>query len=558
MIVVSSCVQILRQSAVVLGTPIPQNVDGFRLQITSQLVKAARDETLDWDNVENMLAAASVSRPQERDLLPKFEREDQRARGKTAADVQVGHGQDDAGDGEVDQNEAEDDSEVMMEVMMETDHRCDICWYHYAPTANSLATHKRMSHNTEPFLCEWPGCRSAMTDQDAYDTHMRQIHERQMWICTVRTCHQRFATEAEAIGHLEQVHSGGDPRPPPLPAVAPLPTPLPAAPDAPRILDERYRAFDLSELRSMREAAIAIWKLKCESEDEEQRQVAMLYAAYHSPAPRLFFSKRGVLNQDVDAKLDHCSTIERSYRESGEDNQRCSRRYSLMVGKDSVSGHYYWWVIFLHQRVGSELDKFIQNAVPGGGWVEISHKCHWSWCFVASHLEQVLPMENANRTSCKNGSRAREGGCNALRSTHPHDHCFLGLPKGTSFDANLPKPIYATKGRPRKLAPSVGTKGRQGRNKRKWMDSEGGQETEDIKRGERQGPCAEGHTTTSKRGWFLDPNDRQTMLCDKCYGKVASRRGPCTECGRYVGYRSASWKEQNMGAKGFICRTCAG
>ena len=111
-------------AAVVLATPIPQNVDGFRLQIASQLVKAPRDETLDWNDVKNMLAAAGMQVGQ-------------------CASV---YGQDDdAGDGEVDENkdvdidEAEDDCEVMME----TDHRCDICWYHYAPTAKSLATHKR-------------------------------------------------------------------------------------------------------------------------------------------------------------------------------------------------------------------------------------------------------------------------------------------------------------------------------------------------------------------------------------------------------------------------------
>ena len=152
-------------------------------------------------------------------------------------------------------------------------------------------------------------------------------------------------------------------------------------------------------------------------------------------------------------------------------------------------------------------------------------------------------MENVNQTICKNRSRAKKGGCNALGSMHPHDHCFLGLPQGTSFDANLPMPIGASK------VPKV--------NKRKTMDSEGGQEIKVIKKWKRQGLCANGHTTTNKHGWYLDPNDRQTMLCSNCYMKLTARKGPCTECGRYVDPWSKSWKDQNLGAKGFICEACA-
>ena len=209
---------------------------------------------------------------------------------------------------------------------LRTSHRSNHNPNPNAPTAKSLATHKRKSHNTESLLCEWPGCRSAMTGQDAFDTHIRQIHERQMWICTVRICHQRFVTEAEAIGHLEKC------------ILVVTTTPL--------VSWTSGRTFNLAELRSMRETAIEIWKMKCRSEDEEQRQVAMLYAAYHSPAARLYFSKRGVLNQDVDAKPDHCSTVERLYRKSGTDEQRSKHRYTVRVGKDRVDNVFCWWIIF--------------------------------------------------------------------------------------------------------------------------------------------------------------------------------------------------------------------
>ena len=76
----------------------------------------------------------------------------------------------------------------------------------------------------------------------------------------------------------------------------------------------------------------------------------------------------------------------------------------------------------------------------GASWAftQTSHKCHWAWCLVLSHLEQGLPIQNYDPNVCKNRSRVDWGGCNALKCLHPFDYCLLDNPKGTSFDDTLP------------------------------------------------------------------------------------------------------------------------
>lgn len=55
-----------------------------------------------------------------------------------------------------------------------------------------------------------------------------------------------------------------------------------------------------------------------------------------------------------------------------------------------------------------------------------------------AHLEQVLKTVNDDRTICKNGTRLRDGGCNALTSLHPHDdYCMLDNPEGEPFTVQL-------------------------------------------------------------------------------------------------------------------------
>ena len=168
------------------------------------------------------------------------------------------------------------------------------------------------------------------------------------------------------------------------------------------------------------------------------------------------------------------------------------------------------------------------NTIPGGSY--FSHKkkaLSWTsslgmlcleapgatfcigaiWCLNVAHLEQVLRVVNDDRSICKNGSRSQDGGCNALSSLHPHDHCLLRNPIGapcvqTSRPAreptkNLRNPIGA---------PFVQT------SRSAWRPTKN------------FGPCAEGHTTTWGGKWYRDPDDKTRQLCGKRYQQASRRR----------------------------------
>ena len=465
-------------ASIVLDAPIPQNVHGFRRHMASQIVKAAKGEVLDWTEVQDMLTPVGVVLGIQSDTEDKDE----------------GMQEDD--NGEAEGEEVEDNG------MVETEYQCNICWYHYASSEETLDIHKREKHNTEPFLCEWPSCRAIMPDQEALDAHYRHIHERKMWVCPIRTCHRRFITEAETLQHIEDEHTGVEH-------------------DTPGILDGNFRTFKLADLRDIRERANAAWKLKCGSEDVERLQIRSLYDAYYSATPRKYFQQKGVIGQDLDADVKECRTIDRDYNKSRSGVTRPHENYSFTRNR-VMTRSYAWWVLFLHQAEGPELDAFIRNTLLGGPNFQISHKCHWAFCYVVSHLEQVMSMENSDRSVCKNGSRARDGGCNALQSLHPHDHCLLGLSRGTGFDTKPPWPLHETHKVPSKKRKRVEPVGRDEESQEKAPKR---RKAGWLPRVERKGPCAEeGCLTPGRRGWMQDPEDLSRQLCCRCYKNVMHRR----------------------------------
>ena len=143
--------------------------------------------------------------------------------------------------------------------MEESEYQCDICWYHYASSEETLDSHKRKKRNTEPFLCKWPSCRAIMPDQKALDAHYRYTHKRQTYFCPVRACHQQFVIEAEWQDHVAAQHSQ-DPE---------------VGGATPQILPSQYRLFDVEEMRFLCESAIATWKKDCESEGGRWLRITM-------------------------------------------------------------------------------------------------------------------------------------------------------------------------------------------------------------------------------------------------------------------------------------------
>ena len=299
--------------------------------MASQIVNAAKSELLfpDWTEVKNMLASDSIVYSISADAEYKNENQDKQ--------------EDD--DDEIEEEMAEGGG------MEETEYHCDICWYHYASSQKTLNFHKREKYNTHPFLCEWPGCRTIMPDQEALDAHYRYIHERKTYFCPIRTCHQRFVIEAELHNHVAAQHSQD-----------------PDVEDViPHILPSQYRLFDIEEMRRMRETAMARWRVTCGSEDEEHRQIGQLYHEYYSPTARKYFNKRGLLGQDFKTGTDRCRTIDRIFNASNTGDCRPKERYCVRKnGENGFSRSYVVWVQLLHQNEGYELDKFIDNLVLGG------------------------------------------------------------------------------------------------------------------------------------------------------------------------------------------------
>ena len=306
-------------------------------------------------------------------------------------------------------------------------------------------------------ICEWPGCSTETKDQVAMSTHLRQIHDRVKWVCPVRICRRRFVTEDQVIRHVQEEHAG-------------------QSDDAPAILLEQYRTFDTDNLRFLRERAMKT--ADSDSEEEMQADVERFYAAYHSRTARVFFDNLGLLHQEATTL---CRTLQEEFEKCPEGATHLNEAYPLVTHGRSLNRNYHWWVLFLSQEEGPQLDKFVRNAVLGGYWCHISHRCHWGWCLNVAHLEQVLRVVNDDRSICKNGSRGQYGGCNALSSLHPHDHCLLRNPIG---------------------APNVQTR-RSGRPTKNF------------------GPCAEGHTTTWGGKWYRDPDDKTRQLCGNRYQRAS-------------------------------------
>ena len=153
---------------------------------------------------------------------------------------------------------------------------------HYASLPDTLAIHKSDKHNTDQFMCEWPGCRAVMADGQSLHEHHSRIHERKTYFCPIRMCHRRVETQDEWWEHV------ADERP----DVEGI---------GPQILDQRYRIFDLTQMRAAREQARAVWEATCGSKDMEHTKIAILYAAYHSLTTREYFYKRGLSGQNFDA-----------------------------------------------------------------------------------------------------------------------------------------------------------------------------------------------------------------------------------------------------------------
>ncbi|KAM0803559.1 hypothetical protein BDR22DRAFT_36882 [Usnea florida] len=384
-------------TAVAHGIPVPRHVNGVRQEMASVMLASAQNLPIDWTSFKDMLVTIGPATDEPTE--------------KSVADLTGGE--------DVDDGETDVDEEVG-NAFPETEWQCDICYYYYASSDADLVVHKLEKHDTEQFLCRWPGCQIACDDANSLAEHVRLIHEMEMWFCEGKDCYQRFATELEINDHMDAVH--------PEENLA-----------NPRLIDPRFRTFKATDLAAERDHCLERFRARYPTVEARQEQRAYLYASYYSITLRDYFAQRGLNDQQSSGGPDVCRTVKAIYTKRPIDQNRPKTLYTLKIDSKYYTRSWATWIVLLHQEEGSRLDKFIDDMLLG--WCEVSHKCHRPWCFVNKHLEYVRTANNFDRSICMHGTRRDVGDCQAENSLHSHDVCHLDTPLGDPFDKDLPPPI---------------------------------------------------------------------------------------------------------------------
>ena len=416
------------------------------------------------------------------------------------------------------------------------DFVCDICWYYHGNCEQDVNVHKIEKHQSIKLLCEWPTCRDSFLDEDTLQLHIKHHHELKTWICPIKICHRRFLTQEFTQKHIKTKH-------------------LDVENIHLRFLEDTYRQLDLTTMRTIRARGKKSWKISFEGVEVCRNAISDLYASYYDRSSRKFFNAKGVLDQNIDAHIDHCRTINQDYNKTASGSIRPQDSYSHR----SVNRRKAWWILFLNTEDGAHLDKFIQDSCTKHCF-NVSHRCHHAFYYVADHLEFVLRVENDDKIICKNDNRETEGECNALKSCHPFNHCFLRYSWEVVFDAV-----------PQEEREQIGRGERRDKPVPVAFDAEPQEEREQIGRGEsrdksgpgfttvsgprprpsnRTGPCVYGHiTTTLSQGWKYHPRN-ESILCFSCYKKITRNpRSRCQRCERL-------YKKEKADESDFICLKC--
>ena len=119
---------------------------------------------------------------------------------------------------------------------------CDTCWF-YACSSDILVTHQATAHTIQGCLCEWPGYRVFLNDNDEPQRHIQQIRELKTWISAESGCHERFFLEKKTQTHTNTEY-------------------FDITINKPRMREKEYRPFDLTLLRSERKKWETMWRIQ--------------------------------------------------------------------------------------------------------------------------------------------------------------------------------------------------------------------------------------------------------------------------------------------------------
>lgn len=107
-----------------------------------------------------------------------------------------------------------------------------------------------------------------------------------------------------------------------------------------------------------------------------------------------------MIGRGLDAEGKECRTIDKVYAKSSSGCVRLNRdcRFASRIMKllSYLSKDLAWWILLIDQPEGLELDKFVRDAMWGEFIFQISHKCHWAFCYVVSHHALVMVTEDSD------------------------------------------------------------------------------------------------------------------------------------------------------------------
>lgn len=195
------------------------DVRGFRLKMVTYILGMVKKEIPKWDQFETKAQGVQDSTLKDQ--------------GKNNDSPTIVAQLSDTGDDDIRSIDINIVDDAISISASKLEHRCNICYYYYGGSEEAVDVHKRTHHNTDPWICTWPGCDTIVESQESLRDHIYHIYERKMFICLETDYYRRFLTGEETRVHKAESHTNREP-------------------EEPNILSPQYRTFNLADLEAFR------------------------------------------------------------------------------------------------------------------------------------------------------------------------------------------------------------------------------------------------------------------------------------------------------------------
>ena len=110
------------------------------------------------------------------------------------------------------------------------------------------------------------------------------------------------------------------------------------------------------------------WEAKHDNNEARRRQTFIMYLCYYDASFKIFFRVKDLLDQNMNAEINHCRRINEEYNRSTSGSSRARHIYAHTTKSGMVYKTRYWWVLFLNMEEGPHLDKFVSDSLTDGGF----------------------------------------------------------------------------------------------------------------------------------------------------------------------------------------------